>query len=81
MKNVNKTLILLVALFASAHAFAEESVPEKIGNGIKNGAMAAEHGIRKGGEATVKGLKTAGRWVGRKLHAGSKSSVKESDSK
>jgi hypothetical protein len=44
-------------------------------------AEAAGRGIKKGGEATVKGVETAGKWVGRKLHAGDEKSEKASESK
>ena len=74
-----KRIILFLVMLASTCAFAEESVPEKVGDAVKRGGEAAGRGIekaadatgrgiQKGGEATVKGLKTAGRWVEKKLH-------------
>ena len=94
MKAVKRTLVLLMTLgvLAAAHASAEESVPERVGNavkrggeaagrGIEKGAEAAGHGIQKGGEATIRGLKTAGNWVDRKLHVGEEKSGKASESK
>jgi hypothetical protein len=91
MKKVS-ILLMTLGVLAAASAFAEESVAERAGNGIKKGgeaagrgiekgAEAAGRGIKKGGEATVKGVETAGKWVGRKLHAGDEKSEKAYESK
>ena len=78
---MKKILIFMLALFACFHAFAEESVPAKVGNAVKKGGEAAGHGIQKGGEAAVRGVETAAKWVEKKLHAGGEKSEKESGSK
>lgn len=85
-----KKILLLIAL-ASAPAFADESIPAKVGDAVKRGGEAAGHGIekaadatgrgiQKGGEATVRGLETAGHWVEKKLHAAD-GNTKDSESK
>ncbi len=74
-----KKIIFLLAMLASTCAFADESVPAKVGDAVKRGGEAAGHGIekaadatgrgiQKGGDATVRGLQTAGQWVEKKLH-------------
>ena len=89
---MKKILLMTLAVLAISSAFAEESFPERAGNGIKNvgeaagrgiekGAAAAGRGIQKGGEETVKGLDIAGNWVDRKLHADGKKTEKASGSK
>ena len=89
---MKKILFFMLVMFASAHAFADESVPEKVGNavkkggeaagyGIEKGADAAGRGIKKGGEATVRGLETAGHWVDKKLHGSDEKSGEASGSK
>lgn len=85
-------LLMTLGVLAGGHAFAEESVPERAGEGIKKGgeaagrglekgAEAAGRGIKKGGEAAVKGVKKAGVWVGKKTQKGGEKSEKASESK
>lgn len=74
--------VLGLALLAAPAAWAEEtSVVEKVGGAVKQGAEAAERGIRtgleaaergvmKGGEAAARGVGKAGEWVGEKMEAG-----------
>jgi hypothetical protein len=80
MKN-RLILLMMLGVFLGGNAFAEESVPERVGDGIKKGgeaagkgiekgAEAAGRGIKKGAEATVKGVKKAGKWVGEKMQKG-----------
>ena len=91
---MKKILILLITLgvLAGGHAFAEESVPERAGNGVKKGgeaagrgiekgADAAGRGIKKGGEAAIRGVKKAGAWVGKKMQTGGDKLEKTSESK
>lgn len=79
---MKKTLLLLaVALYMPSAFSAEESLPKKIGDSVKQGGDAAGRGIEKGGEAvgrglkkgaeaTVEGVKKAEVWVGKKLQKG-----------
>ena len=64
-----RVLLLSVLLIQNASA-KEESVPQRVGDGLKRGGEAAGRGIQKGGEATVKGVKKAGNWVGKTLQKG-----------
>ena len=72
--------LLFMAMASMAHA-EEESLPQKVGDGVKQGGEAAGRGIEKGGEAvvrgvkkgveaTVEGVKKAEVWVGKKLQKG-----------
>lgn len=77
---MRKLLILFIALgcIAGRSAFAEDSLVDRTGKGIKKGGEAAAGGIdkgvkavepavKKGGKAAVKGIKKGGEWVGRGL--------------
>ena len=67
-----------LGLLAGRMAFADDSIVDRAGKGIKKGgeasargidkgAKAAEPAIKKGGKAAVKGIKKGGEWVGRGL--------------
>ena len=72
-------LLMVSAVLAGCQSFSGDSVPEKVGNGIRHGGEAAGRGIEKGAEATAGGLNTAGEWVDRKLHKDGKNSEKAAD--
>jgi hypothetical protein len=83
-------LILLSALLIQDVSASEESVPQRVGDGVKKGGEAAGRGIRKGAEATgrglkkgadatVKGVKKAGVWVGKKMQKGGEKLEKASE--
>ena len=69
---------LLIGVLAGSTVFAEESVVDRAGDGIKKGGEAAAKGIKKGVDAVepvikkgstavVKGVKKGGKFVGRGL--------------
>ena len=77
---MKKMAVLFVALglLVCRMAFADDSVVDKAGKGIKKGGEAAARGInkgvnaakpgiKKGGKAAVKGIKKGGEWVGHGL--------------
>ncbi len=70
--------LLVLGLFSGRTAFADDSIVDRAGKGIKKGSEAAGRGINKGGEAAAKGIKKGsdaaaphikkgGAWVGRGL--------------
>jgi len=69
-------LLMVSGVLAGCHSFSGNSVPERVGNGIRHGGEAAGRGLEKGAEATADGLETAGAWVGRKLQKDDKNSEK-----
>jgi hypothetical protein len=72
--------MLLLSLSLSRNGLAqEESLPHRVGEGLKKGGAVAAHGIKEGAEAAGKGLKKAGSWVGKKLHHGGEKLEKASN--
>ena len=78
---------VVLGLLAGRTAFAEDSLVDRAGNGIKKGGEAAARGInkgakvvepaiKKGGKAAVKGIKTGADWVSRKLKKSDEKSEK-----
>ena len=85
---MRRALVSLLFMAMASLAYAEEasqpqeeSLPKKVGDGVKQGGEAAGRGIEKGGEAvvrgvkkgveaTVEGVKKAEVWVGKKLQKG-----------
>jgi hypothetical protein len=76
---MKKIAVLLVALLAGGTTFADDSLVDRAGNGIKKGGNAAARGIdkgaskvepaiKRGGNAAARGVKKGGKWVGRGLH-------------
>ena len=63
-------LLMTLGLLAAGNVFADDSVAERAGKGIKKGGKVVAKGVEKGGEATVKGLKKSGDWLGKKLQLG-----------
>ena len=70
--------LVVLGLLAGRTAFADDSIVDRVGKGIKEGGEAAGRGIEEGGEAAgrgiekggkaaVKGIKKGGEWVGRGL--------------
>jgi len=70
-------LLLSVCLIQDVVA-KEESVPTRVGDGLKKGGEAIATGVKKGAEAAGKGLKQAGNWVGKKMQQGSEKLEKAS---
>ncbi len=60
-------ILWVVGFLVGSNVWADESVVDRAGNGIKKGGHAAARGIDKGGKAAVKGVKKGGKWVGRGL--------------
>jgi hypothetical protein len=67
--------LVALGLLAGRTAFADDSIVDRAGKGIKKGgeaagrgiekgAKAVEPGIEKGGKAAVKGIKKGGEWMG-----------------
>ena len=79
MKGRLRVALLVSGVLAGCQSFSGDSVPEKVGNGIRHGGEAAGRGIEKGAEATAEGLDTAGKWVDRKLRTDGNNSEKAAD--
>lgn len=48
--------ILMMCMFIAGSVYAEESLAQKAGDDLKKGADATERGLKKGGEAAGHGL-------------------------
>ena len=70
--------LMTLSLLAGRTAFADDSIVDRVGNGIQKGGEAAARGIdkgakaagpaiKKGGKAAVKGIKKGSKWVGHGL--------------
>jgi hypothetical protein len=59
--------LVALGLLAGRTAFADDSIVDRAGKGIKKGGEAAGRGIEKGAKAAVKGIKKGGEWMGRGL--------------
>jgi|GEM_PF-5558758 hypothetical protein len=70
------SFLLLSLCLSQDVAAQEESLPHRVGEGLKQAGDNVARGVKEGVDAVGKGLKKAGKWVGNKVHQGGEKSEK-----